>query len=483
MNKQRGETRMGSCFYTVLDNQSNQVFYCDEGRSYTYAQLWNYIARARVYLKKQSIKTKQRVPISCIDPLNFIVGFFSIISLDACAVLIENKKKDQEVLEILEQIDSKFILTDYLQYGDLNNYAVKNISFDLVNLPKEMDDDINCNMKLEGCIIFTSGSTSKPKGVIRSNRILFEHSDMLQRVYNLNCEDTVLCLVQPQHAFGLENILGAIYSGSTLCIQKDFSHSQTINYIEQGKCSIIVGVPYEYELLVKVNKKIPVNKLRYLLSAGAPLKRDTNIAIYNLFGIPVTQIYGSSELGATAINLDISKEFEYDSVGKPLSEIEIKIVDDKNCVLPHSQIGEIVLNSPYCTLGYLDACEAIKDDAYIKDGWFFSGDLGYINEKGNLFITGRKKNVINIAGKKVSPEEVEKVIKRLKYIKDVKVEGTNDSLYGETIIAKVVVKSGVEVAAHTIFNHCKKFLSDYKIPRHIVFADSLEYTSTGKLKR
>ena len=366
MNKQRGETRMGSCFYTVLDNQSNQVFYCDEGRSYTYAQLWNYIARARVYLKKQSIKTKQRVPISCIDPLNFIVGFFSIISLDACAVLIENKKKDQEVLEILEQIDSKFILTDYLQYGDLNNYAVKNISFDLVNLPKEMDDDINCNMELEGCIIFTSGSTSKPKGVIRSNRILFEHSDMLQRVYNLNCEDTVLCLVQPQHAFGLENILGAIYSGSTLCIQKDFSHSQTINYIEQGKCSIIVGVPYEYELLVKVNKKIPVNKLRYLLSAGAPLKRDTNIAIYNLFGIPVTQIYGSSELGATAINLDISKEFEYDSVGKPLSEIEIKIVDDKNCVLPHSQIGEIVLNSPYCTLGYLDACEAIKDDLMNK---------------------------------------------------------------------------------------------------------------------
>lgn len=478
----RTESGTNSCFYTVSDNQSNRIFYYGEEKGYTYAQLWNYISRARVYLRKQGIKAKQRVPISCIDPLNFIVVFFSIMSLDACAVLIEIGKKIQEINEILEQTGSKFILTDHLSHTELNNSGIGKIDFNMDNLPEETDDGINCNMDSEGCVIYTSGSTSKPKGVIRSNRILFEHSRMLQRIYNLDSSDTVLCLVQPQHAFGLENVLGAIYSGSALRIEKDFSHTKVINFIEQGMCSIIVGVPFQYELLAKVNKSVPASKLRYLLSAGAPLKKAVNIAIYNLFGIPITQIYGSSELGASAVNLDISKNFEYEAVGKPLPGVELKIIDDENRVLPHCRVGEIVLKSPYCTIGYVEAEEA-TGDAYIEDGWFFSGDLGYINEKGVLFITGRKKNVINIAGKKVSPEEVEKVIKRMENIEDVKVEGRNDPSYGEIIIAKVVVKNGFDISEYTIFNHCKKYLSDYKIPRLIIFTDRLEYTRTGKLKR
>lgn len=474
---------MSDCFYSVLDSQSTQVFYVDGEKKYSYAQLWNLISRARVDFKEKGIKINQRVPILCNDPLHFIVGLLSIISLGACAVLIETSKKPKEIIEILEQIDSKIILTDQYMGSDLSSFDVTITEFSLENMTEEKDSRISCEMNSEGCIIYTSGSTSKPKGVIRSNRILFEHSKMLQRTYNLSSNDTFLCLVQPQHAFGLENVLGAIYSGATLVVQKNFSHTEVINFIENGKCSVVVGVPFQYELLTKVNKKVPVNKLRYFLSAGAPLKKDVNAAIYSLFGIPVTQIYGSSELGATAINIDISKSFEYDAVGKPLPEVEIKIIDSENKVLENNQIGEIVLRSPYCTIGYVGVSEVSKTDAYIEDGWFYSGDLGYINDKGVLFITGRKKNVINIAGKKVSPEEVERVIKGIEKILDVKVEGAKNSLSGETITAKVVVENGADISEQLVLNRCKELLSDYKIPRHIVFTDKLEYTSTGKLKR
>lgn len=472
---------MSECFYTILDSQSEEVFYLDEEKKYTYAQLWDFIIKSRHYFKEKGIKANQKVLLSCCDPLNFIVGFLTIISMDSCAVLIENKKKEQEILEILDQTDSKVILTDH-QISCLISEKVDVIKFDATNQPNEIDDRVGCNMDLDGCIIYTSGSSSKPKGVIRSNRILFGHASMLKKIYNLSCDDTVLSMVQPQHAFGLENSLAAIYSGSTLIIKKDFSHNQILRLIEEKVCSVIVGVPYQYNLLVQINKKILVNRLRYLLSAGAPLKKEINTAIYELFGIPITQIYGSSELGAIAINVDIAKEFQYESVGKPLSEVTIKIIDEKDCILPYNHIGEIVIKSPYCTNGYLGTFD-IDNDAYMHDGWFFSGDLGYVSEKNYLFITGRKKNVLNIAGKKVSPEEVEKVIKKLESIEDVKVESEKNSLYGEAILAKVVMKRESKLSENEVLNHCKKCLSDYKIPRKIIFTDKLEYTATGKLKR
>lgn len=470
------------CFYTIMDKNSTKVFLYENDKAYTYEQLWDFVARARVYLQKMGVKEGQRIPIACKDFLHFIVGFLSMISLGACAVLIEIGKKNREILEILEQIESKCIVTDYLSEDTLSDNGIKKVEFSIVQLPEEKNEAVQLDMDSEGCIIYTSGSTSKPKGVIRSKRVLMEHSKMLQKTYRLSSDDTSLCLVQPQHAFGLENILAAIYSGVALRIQKDFSHTKVIECIKNGECTIVIAVPFQYNLLARVDVEVKKNQLRYLLSAGAPLNKETNIAINNLFGIPVTIIYGSSELGATAINLSNMEGFEYDSVGMLVPGVKIRICDGSKEISSKYQIGQITLDSPYRMMGYVQENEETRN-SFTKDGWYISGDLGYLNENEFLFITGRKKNVMNIAGKKVSPEEVENVIKKLPAVKDVKVESQTTTLFGETIIAQVVKENGSDLSDQAILNHCKVHLSDYKIPRQIFFKNRLEYTRNGKLIR
>lgn len=470
------------CFYTICNDNVNHKFYIDNEVEYSYAQLQSLVCGTSFYLKNMGVHDKQRVPLILNNSLDFFVCLFALISLGACAALIEPKKKASEISDILEQLECTLLITD--KALDLECTGIKQCIYNRNNVPEVETRSLTCNMESEGCIIYTSGSTSKPKGVIRTNRILFEHSVMLQRMYQITENDATLCLVQPQHALGLENSLAAIYSGAALSIQNEFSHNDICDKISSGNFTILVGVPFQYGLINKLNRKITSHKLRYMLSAGAPLNKDINKELYQLFQLPVTQIYGSSELGATAINIDVSVTLNYDTVGKLVPRVCAKILNTQGKKVDEGEIGEIVLCSPFCTTGYITAEQTSSDsDAYVKDGWFYSGDLGYVDLSGYIYITGRKKNIINIAGKKVSPEEVEAFIKSLVGVKDVKVQGENDAAYGETIIADVVLERGHDIDTIVIYEKCKKHLSDYKIPRRINFVQSLEYTNTGKVKR
>ncbi|KOM98655.1 hypothetical protein ACP49_05730 [Clostridium botulinum] len=468
-------------FHSVLYNNSERVFYIKDDQVYTYAQLWDLVKRARFYLKDKHIHERQRVPIYCEDPLNLIVSLFAVISIGACGVLIEKGKKAIEIENILDQIKSKVIITDKEDRISFENVHLKTVLFNVNTLPECIKEEglmeIPTDLDLEACIIYTSGSTDKPKGVIRTRRMVLEHARILAEVYSFKKSDSVLFLVQLQHAYGLEHILASIYSKATHYIFNEFYYHKVVSFIKENKLTVIVGVPYHYELMSALNLELKTSSLRMLLSGGAPLREEVNKEIKKQWGIPIIQEYGSSELATATVNMNQKK---LSSVGRPIENVDIRIVDEREKSVPLGQIGELVIKSPFCTHRYVEGSNAVLT---IKNQWFYTGDLAYIDEEGDLFITGRKKNIINVAGKKVSPEEVENVIKNYQGIKDVKVYGEAHSIYGEIVNATIVTKNEKKLDEKQLLTYCKQFLADYKLPNVIYYTDKLNFTASGKLQR
>ncbi|MGB8453614.1 MAG: class I adenylate-forming enzyme family protein [Anaerocolumna sp.] len=467
-------------FYSGLSNDSEQIFYIKDNQAYTYAQLWKLVDRTSFYLKSNYIHDEQRVPIYCEDPLNLIIVLFAVISIGACGVLIEKGKKTTEIQDILNQIHSNLIITDNINKIGLENLQIEPVLFDINILPQCMEEiriEVSNDLDKEACIIYTSGSTGKPKGIIRTRKMVFEHARVLAEVYSFNKNDSVLFLVQLQHAYGLEHILASIYGRATHYIFDEFSYHKVLSFIRENKLTAIVGVPYHYELLSRLNSEIKTNSLRMLLSAGAPLREEVSRLIQKQWGVQVLQEYGSSELATAVVNLNPNK---LSAVGKPIENVELRIIDEDDRIVTLGKIGELIIKSPFCTYGYVDD----KDlELPIKKQWFYTGDLAYIDEEGDLFITGRKKNIINVAGKKVSPEEVEKVIKNYQGVKEVKVAGEIHSIYGEIINATIVMENGEKLDEIGLLSYCRKLLSDYKLPSIIYYTDKLKLAANGKLQR
>lgn len=444
----------------------------------TYFQLWQWITNLNECLKKLGISKNQRVLIACNQPLHFIISVLSVISMGSCAVFIDRSKRLHEIEGIREKTDGTYIITDRMDLkADAKAYFISFERFaDSTNAGRKYFD-YHLDDEAEGCIIYTSGSLSVPKGVIRRVGAILGHAKALADAHKFDSSDCMLFLSDFHHAYGFEHVMAAIYKGATIYAFEEFQYHKILSLISEQQANVIIGVPFHYEMLNKIGQKIIDNKLRLLVSAGAPLSEKTNKRIYELFQVPVTQLYGSSETAATTTNTDIDKNMNFKTVGSTIDNVEIKIVNESKQDVGKNITGDILIKSPYCSRGYI---EETKGEYGV---WYETGDIGYIDEEEQLYITGRKKTMINFAGKKVSPEEVEMVIREYGNIKAVKVQGVLDEKLGETIKATIITEDGQKIDEQSLLVYCSGLLAEYKLPRILEYTDSFILTSSGKLKR
>lgn len=467
---------MNNNFFNNILKGGHSVFFTYEEKSITYLHFWQLIGTVCKTLNRKIKSSRCRVLVVCNSPLNFILSVLSIIARGDCAVFIDKKKTINEIENIFRASGSYLIITDRLDIkGMEQSLFLPDISVCDTNL---LNNDFleNCTTEeREGCIIYTSGSTSVPKGVVRKVSQIFAHAKALGDTYRFKNEDNILILADLQHAYGFEHIMAAIYCHSSVYMQKELDYHQIFSLIKNRKINVLIGVPFHYEMLCYANKKFENHNLRLLISAGAPLSKRTNKRFYELYHKPITQLYGSSETAAATINLE--DDLNFDTVGKAIKSVEIKIVTDENRKADPYEKGNIIIKSPYCLSSYLGESE------YQYSEGFNTGDIGYLDEDNQLYLVGRKKTVINVAGKKVSPEEVEKVISEFENIKAVKVTGIEDEQFGEIIKATIITQNGMEINEKELLYFCRAHLANYKIPRVIVYEDKLETTEGGKIKR
>ncbi|MBN2372569.1 AMP-binding protein [bacterium] len=334
----------------------------------------------------------------------------------------------------------------------------------------------------EAVYIYTSGSTGHPKGIIRSRRNLVSEAENVVTTEKITRDDRILGVLPFFHSYGLGHcLLASIRSGASLVLMDGFRPHEAIDVIRKTEVTIFPGVPYMYDILANtyMRTQAGLSSLRLCISAGAPLSLDLARHFRERFGIVINQHYGSTEAGAVSINKSKELEKNVASVGQAMANVEIKIVDDKGFDLGEGRAGEIIVKSHAVAKEYHNS--PLLTSAAFKNGWFYTGDLGKKDRDGFLYITGRRKDMINVAGLKVEPAEVEEILKGFHKIREAVVISVRDESTGESVKAVVVAKE--ECSEEEVIDFCRARLADYKVPCQVEFRESLPRSSTGKILR
>lgn len=489
-------------------------------RDYSYS--WREIDEISDFLAvkylKYGIKKGTHVGIWSVNTPNWVFAYFALVKLGAIAILINTCYKETELEEILKYSD-----VEYIFYGngikDLNYKDILD-KINISNLPKlkntfplEKNDDIKwymrsdypSDMPVDDCkkliqalnqvnakdtasIMFTSGTTKSQKGVLLSHYNLVNNSLSISRQMGWNEQDKICVAVRLFHCFGITaGILSAVHSGSCIHLIKYYKTCEVLNQIEKYKCTVLNGVPTMFMAIVR-NSKLKdhdISSVKSGIIAGSAIHSEEYINICKILNLKYLQpSYGQTETSPciTIAALNDSIEKKAVSVGKSIDNVEVKIWNCKeNRESKEGELGEILTRGYHVMKGYYKM-PLETDEIIDSTGWLHTGDLGFIDKEGYLYVKGRIKEIIIRGGENISPVEIEYYIKKLPSIKEVKVIGIEAEVLQEEIVACVVPKENYEVSKEEVQAIVSKYLTAYKVPKYVLVFDQLPTTSSGKIK-
>lgn len=328
-------------------------------------------------------------------------------------------------------------------------------------------------------ILYTSATTGRPKGVMLTHANLVSNAYATVHHLGMTPEDRGLCALPMFHCFGQNAIMNALVTaGGVLVLHERFVPDPFVDALARHRITILYAVPTMYILFLARPERLDLSSVRLCFSAAAILPADIERRWYETYGHWIQQGYGLTETSPFAsYNHDVA--FRSGSVGTPIENVEMKIVDARDRELPDGELGEIVIKGPNVMKGYFGNPQATAEA--IRGGWFHSGDIGYRDAEGYFFIVDRVKDMINVAGFKVFPREVEEVLFRHPAVREVAVIGIADAVRGEAVKAYVVLNEGARATAEELQRLCRGAVAAYKIPETVEFIDALPKNPTGKI--
>jgi long-chain acyl-CoA synthetase len=333
-------------------------------------------------------------------------------------------------------------------------------------------------------IVYTSGTTGVPKGAELTHFQLYMNADIPGRLFDLRPDDVVLTALPLFHVFGMSSAMNpAIRFGAAMSLVPRFIPERVFAAIERDRATIFDGVPTMFGALLScaADHRYATSSLRVCISGGDAIPAHVLDAFERQFQVPILEGYGMTETASTiAFNRSVDDRRPY-SVGKPVWGVEVQIWDDNDRQLPpgRTHIGEVVTRGYHTMRGY-HGHPAATDDAF-RGGWFHTGDLGYVDGDGFLFLVDRKKELIIRGGYNVYPREVEEVLYRHPGIAEAAVVGVPDERLGQEVKAFLVRRPGQWASAEDVVGYCRERLAAYKYPRLVEFRDVLPLTAAGKV--
>ncbi len=329
-------------------------------------------------------------------------------------------------------------------------------------------------------ILYTSATTGRPKGVMLTHSNIVSNANATVHHLRMTPEDRGLCALPLFHCFGQNFILNALVnSGGTLVLQERFVLEEFLAAIAGWRITLLYAVPTMYILILASDTTAyDFSSLRLCFSAAAMLPADVERRWHERYGHWIHQGYGLTECSPFA-SYNHDTLFRPGSVGTPIENVEMKVVDEQGRELADGELGEILIKGPNVMKGYFRNAEATAQA--IRDDWLHSGDIGSRDADGYYYVVDRVKDMINVSGFKVFPREVEEVLFRHPAVKETAVLGIPDPVKGEAVKAFVVLKEGQRVDAETLKALCKEKVASYKVPEVIEFLPALPKSPTGKI--
>jgi len=485
---------------TNEDRYPHKVALIDGDKRITYSELNDAVSRLAAWLISRGVERGDRVALLLQNSSEFVIGFFAVARLGAIAVPLNVQYQEQELTDYFRDSNPKAViaLTHIIPLVKEVISAINNKECDIIGVPDGgngsfsyshiMKEASPCNgtidLQPQNDVLwqYSSGSTGRPKRIIRTHSNLVSEAENFTSTVHITSNDKILCVVPLFHAHGFGNcMLASIYAGATLVMLGEFNRRRVLKIIQDECMSVFPGVPFMFSILAdtSLREAITLSSLRLCFSAGAPLPRETFQKFFEKYGVPIRQLYGTTETGSISINLDKNIFHAADSVGLPMRNVGVEIFGKKGEILPPNETGEIGIKSSAMIQGYA-GLEDFNSDSF-RNEYFFPSDLGKKDNDGNIYILGRKSLFINTGGNKVDPSEIEILLKTHPQVKEVVVVGV-ESYYGEGVIKAVIVPTS-PCNEREIVDFCKGKIADFKIPRIVEFREEIPKSPLGKVLR
>jgi long-chain acyl-CoA synthetase len=333
---------------------------------------------------------------------------------------------------------------------------------------------------------YTSGTTGHPKGAMQSHRAVILNGAMTAQLHAKTPLDTVVTALPCPHVYGNVVFNGAMMYGLKLVLHPRFDASEILQSIEDHRATMFEGVPTMYMVMLVHPDfdRFALASLARCTVGGQTMPVAKMEEVERRFGCPLIELWGMTELAGLGTTFPSYGPRKLGSIGVVLPHCDARIADaaDAAKTMPRGEVGELMMRGPIVMQGYYGNENATRETIE-PDGWLHTGDLATMDEDGAIFIVDRKKDMINTAGFKVFPAEIERVVAAHPAVAMVAVGGQRDELKGETAKAYVVLKPGAAADEEGILAHCREQLAAYKVPRAIRFVADLPKTSTGKIMR
>ena len=485
---------------------------CDARRRITYGQLWSEVCRFAEFLRRQGVGKGDVVTLQLPNRIEFPVVFFSLELIGAIANKISADFRAVEVDYILKFSRSKafvcasefkgFNYIDMIQglraglpdlslvicVDDVSAPGV--VSFaQVVNATPEIAAAHRVQMSpmdvMRMC--FTSGTTGNPKGVLHCFNTTLCANEIFNRELGVTQDDVLLDYLPVGLNWGYCTLVQSVMAGARVVLMERFSAEGALDLIEKEKVSYIPTAPAS--IVAMLNSKTlgqrDLSSLRIVITGGASAAVETIKAFQ--VAVPhakLVELYGMLETGFHSFTRPSDDPLKVNgTVGRCVSEMGLRIIDDEGHDVPMGEVGEIAAIGPSVHLGYLNNPQANKE-AFTEDGWFRTGDLGqFVDEDHNVRISGRKKEIINRGGKKYFPREVEELLYELPQVVQAAIVGAPDPRLGEKNCLCVILKPGQTLELDTVVSFLKGKVADYKLPEALVKLDEFPMTPTGKIRR
>jgi long-chain acyl-CoA synthetase len=466
-----------------------------EGGSVTYAELRRAVDRTAHGLRGMGVGTGDRVALFLPNVPAFPIAYLAVQKLGAIAVSVNTMLTSAELGYVIDDSGAGVVFTtaDLLpRVGPLLSVELEagrvvvcegeaaahprlgDLGRDAPCQALEMDRDD------PAAILYTSGTTGQQKGALLSHGNVVSNTHATGELLRVDPRDRLLLFLPLFHCFGQNFIMNtALKNAATLVLHRRFVADEVLESLTMNGVTMFFAVPTVFIGLL--NAGVQQDRLagvRYFFSAAATLPVDVGTRWRDAYARPIYEGYGLTETSPFA---SYNHEWEHrpGSVGTPIETVEVKVVDPADQEVPAGTWGEILIRGPNVMLGYWNRPEETAEA--LRGGWFHTGDIGYRDEDGYLFLVDRVKDMINTAGFKIWPREVEEVLYKHPAIKECAVVGIPDELKGEIAKAFVVCRADTQVTAPQLEAHCREQLATYKLPSAFEFLEELPKSPTGKI--
>jgi fatty-acyl-CoA synthase len=507
----------GMTFGRIVDRIASEVpekeMLTFKGDRMTYGQFHAKVKQLAMGLKRLGIKKGDRIAALFPNGPDFFIVQQATLYIGGVFVLLSTRYREYELSYMLKHSEARCLFTvgEYLKtrFTDIIGKIrpeLPNLEFcfvvgddipswcrpyeEALELGKDIDEDILREDPPEyedvASILYTSGSTGVPKGVVMTHRAFIFGAMQVARRLRITADDVTLMIVPCSHTLcAFIQFPNALMGRCRIVMMETFEAGEALGMYDQERISLIYGVPTMFILMLEHPSfsEHDFSSSRAGYTGGAIIPEELMVRIRTKMNCKIVSVYGMSENGACSMNdVEDDEALKVGTVGRPLDGVDIKIVDEQRRRVPVGEVGELAIKGPNLFQGYYKQPE-LTQASFDTEGYFYTGDLGKYLENGCLTIVGRKKEMIIRGGFNVYPAELEEQIRLMDGVQSVAVVGTPDKIMGEKIVACVIPVSGYKIAEQDVIRFCKNRVANYKVPNRVVIMEEFPATALGKVQK